>query len=92
MTEARPDPDPADWTDPAPVYDEVAASYAERFLTELSRKPFDCDLLDRFAAAFACCGFQPRTFDAPNGWFLDKGKLLSTHDWYPVPADGDGLI
>jgi hypothetical protein len=37
-------------------------------------------------------GFQPRTFDAPNGWFLDKGKLLSTHDWYPVPADGDGLI
>jgi SAM-dependent methyltransferase len=51
VTEARPDPDPADWTDPAPVYDEVAASYAERFLTELSRKPFDCDLLDRFAAA-----------------------------------------
>jgi hypothetical protein len=37
-------------------------------------------------------GFQPRTFDAPNGWFLDKGKLLPTQDWYPVPADGDGLI
>ncbi len=37
-------------------------------------------------------GFQPRTFDAPNGWFLDKRKLLPTHDWYPVPADGDGLI
>jgi hypothetical protein len=37
-------------------------------------------------------GFQSRTFDAPNGWFLDKGKLLPTHDWYPVPADGDGLI
>jgi len=37
-------------------------------------------------------GFQPRTFDAPNGWFLDKGKLLPTHDWYSVPADGDGLI
>jgi len=37
-------------------------------------------------------GFQRRTFDAPNGWFLDKGKLLPTHDWYPVPADGDGLI
>jgi len=37
-------------------------------------------------------GFQWRTFDAPNGWFLDKGKPLPTHDWYPVPADGDGLI
>jgi hypothetical protein len=37
-------------------------------------------------------GFQPRAFDAPNGWFLDKGKSLPTHDWYPVPADGDGLI
>ncbi len=37
-------------------------------------------------------GFQLRTFEAPNGWFLDKGKLLPTRDWYPVPADGDGLI
>lgn len=37
-------------------------------------------------------GFQLRTFEAPNGWFLDKGKLLPRHDWYPVPADGDGLI
>jgi hypothetical protein len=37
-------------------------------------------------------GFQPRTFEAPNGWFLDKCKLLPTQDWYPVPADGDGLI
>jgi ubiquinone/menaquinone biosynthesis C-methylase UbiE len=49
VTEACSDPDPADWTDPAPVYDEVAASYAEKFLTELTRKPFDRDLLDRFA-------------------------------------------
>jgi hypothetical protein len=37
-------------------------------------------------------GFQRRQFDAPTGWFLDKGNLLPTHDWYPVPADGDGLI
>jgi len=28
----------------------------------------------------------------PDGWFLDKANLLPTHDWYPVPADGDGLI
>jgi hypothetical protein len=37
-------------------------------------------------------GFQWRAFDAPNGWFLDRSKCLPTHDWYPVPADGDGLI
>jgi len=37
-------------------------------------------------------GFQYRLFDAPIGWILDKAKLLPTHDWYPVPADGDGLI
>jgi hypothetical protein len=37
-------------------------------------------------------GFQRRRFDAPNGWFLDKSRLLPTREWYPVPADGDGLI
>ncbi|MGC2059580.1 MAG: hypothetical protein WA653_15055, partial [Candidatus Sulfotelmatobacter sp.] len=37
-------------------------------------------------------GFQLRTFDAPTGWYLDKAHLLPTSDWYPVPADGDGLI
>lgn len=37
-------------------------------------------------------GFQWRAFDAPNGWFLDRSKLLPTRNWYPVPADGDGLI
>jgi hypothetical protein len=41
---------------------------------------------------FCAKGFQRRTFDAPNGWFLDKAKLLATKEWYPVPADGDGLI
>ncbi|MGA2414778.1 MAG: hypothetical protein ABSF59_10035 [Candidatus Sulfotelmatobacter sp.] len=42
--------------------------------------------------AFCARGFQPRALDAPNGWFLDPSKLLPTRDWYPVPADGDGLI
>jgi hypothetical protein len=37
-------------------------------------------------------GFQWRAFDAPNAWFLDQAGLLPTNDWYPVPADGDGLI
>jgi hypothetical protein len=42
--------------------------------------------------AFCEKGFQPRSFEAPNGWVLDKRNLLPTQDWYPVPADGDGLI
>jgi hypothetical protein len=37
-------------------------------------------------------GFRWRGFNAPVGWFLDKAKLLPTNDWYPVPADGDGVI
>jgi hypothetical protein len=37
-------------------------------------------------------GFQLRTFDAPTGWYLAKTHFLPTSDWYPVPADGDGLI
>jgi hypothetical protein len=41
---------------------------------------------------FCARGFQQRIFDAPNGWFLDKSRLLPVHDWYPMPADGDGLI
>ncbi|MGA7217802.1 MAG: hypothetical protein WBX38_05785 [Candidatus Sulfotelmatobacter sp.] len=41
---------------------------------------------------FRARGFQERAFEAPNGWFLDKADLLPSLDWYPVPADGDGLI
>ena len=37
-------------------------------------------------------GFQRRAFDAPTGWFLDRTKLMPTHELYFVPADGDGLI
>ena len=38
------------WADPAVTYDAVAARYAGRFLHELDTKPFDRDLLTRFAA------------------------------------------
>jgi SAM-dependent methyltransferase len=43
--------DPTRWADPAPTYDRVASAYAERFLHELDHKPFDRQLLTRFAAA-----------------------------------------
>ncbi|HEY1830608.1 MAG TPA: class I SAM-dependent methyltransferase [Acidimicrobiales bacterium] len=49
--DGRPDPDPGQWADPRPTYDLVATRYADTFIDELSHKPFDRDLLDRFAAA-----------------------------------------
>lgn len=39
------------WADPTVTYDAVAARYAGRFLHELDAKPFDRDLLTRFAGA-----------------------------------------
>jgi SAM-dependent methyltransferase len=41
------------WPDIAHAYDVVAEAYATAFAGELERKPFDRDLLDRFAAAMA---------------------------------------
>ena len=43
------DIDPAKWADPAATYDKVASAYADRFLHELDHKPFDRELLTRFA-------------------------------------------
>jgi SAM-dependent methyltransferase len=45
--------EPARWADPAPTYDRVASVYAERFRDELDGKPFDRELLRRFAAKVA---------------------------------------
>lgn len=45
------DIDPALWADPAATYDRVAAAYAATFLHELDHKPFDREILTRFAAA-----------------------------------------
>jgi SAM-dependent methyltransferase len=46
-----PEDDP--WPDVTAAYDAAAADYAEQFGGELAGKPFDRDLLDRFAAAVA---------------------------------------
>lgn len=40
----------ADDADLRDSYDRIAQRYADEFFGELSHKPFDCDLLDRFAA------------------------------------------
>jgi SAM-dependent methyltransferase len=49
----RADGDATQWADPAPTYDTVAHSYAKQFLHELDDKPFDRELLTRFAATVA---------------------------------------
>jgi SAM-dependent methyltransferase len=49
----RADPDPSRWADPSPTYDVVALRYADRFNQELNAKPFDRELLARFAADLA---------------------------------------
>jgi SAM-dependent methyltransferase len=45
------DADPTRWADPAATYDRVAPAYAARFLHELEGKPFDREILTRFATA-----------------------------------------
>jgi ubiquinone/menaquinone biosynthesis C-methylase UbiE len=45
------DIDPPRWANPASTYDDVAAAYAATFLHELDHKPFDREILTRFAAA-----------------------------------------
>jgi ubiquinone/menaquinone biosynthesis C-methylase UbiE len=44
------DTDPTRWADPAATYDQVASAYADSFVHELDHKPFDRELLNRFAA------------------------------------------
>jgi len=53
MSENEPvdDVDPRLWADPATTYDKVAPAYAAAFLHELDHKPFDREILTRFAAA-----------------------------------------
>jgi SAM-dependent methyltransferase len=43
------DADPTRWADPAATYDQVASAYADSFVHELDHKPFDRELLNRFA-------------------------------------------
>jgi SAM-dependent methyltransferase len=45
------DTGPQQWADPATTYDKVASAYAATFLDELDRKPFDREILTRFAEA-----------------------------------------
>lgn len=48
-------------------YDRVAAKYAETFYDELSRKPFDCALLDAFAEQVRAAGQPGAVWDLGCG-------------------------
>jgi ubiquinone/menaquinone biosynthesis C-methylase UbiE len=50
VTESRPDPEPTEFLDSSPAYDAIASRYGATFSDELTRKPFDRELLDRFSA------------------------------------------
>jgi SAM-dependent methyltransferase len=49
----RADGPPDVWADPAVTYDAVAARYADVFRHELDAKPFDREILARYAGTFA---------------------------------------
>jgi len=84
VLDVYPEVSPGDWV-------QIVGALIARY-----RKTVDAIVLRSQKAdrqkVFCARGFQLRSFAAPTGWFLDKTKLLPTHDWYPVPADGDGLI
>lgn len=68
-------------------YDAVAGSYAEQFFDELSRKPFDRDVLDAFVAA---CPPAGRVLDVGCGpgqvaaYLVDHGVEASGVDLSPA--------
>jgi hypothetical protein len=84
VLDVYPEVSPDDWL-------RIVAALSDRYekiVDAIVLRSLDADRQKLFCAR----GFQRRTFDAPIGWFLDKAKILPTSDWYPVPADGDGLI
>jgi hypothetical protein len=84
VLDVYPEVSPADWTK---IIAALLATYSS-VVDVIVLRSLNPELQKLFVAK----GFSRRSFDAPNGWFLDKNNLLSTREWYPVPADGDGLI
>jgi SAM-dependent methyltransferase len=60
--------DPIRWADPAETYDRVASAYADTFVHELDHKPFDRQLLNRFATTV-----RPTTSTTAPVWDLGCG-------------------
>ena len=76
------------WPDIAHTYDVAAEHYAAAFAGELASKPFDRDLLDRFAAALAGGG---EVWDVGCGaagrltrYLADRGVTASGADISPA--------
>ena len=69
------------------IAEQVRAKHGGLMIRAASRSR-----IQQHQAAFLAKGFVRRQFEAPNGWLLDKTKILPTQSLYLVPADGDWLI
>ena len=81
------DNDPVQWADPAATYDKVAAAYAATFLDELDHKPFDREILIRFAAATRQGSHQGRPVCDLGCGPGHVGAFLRTHGVDAVGID-----
>ena len=79
------------WPDISHTYDVAAEHYAATFAAELGGKPFDRDLLDRYAAELAGRG---AVWDVGCGaaghvtrYLADRGVAASGADISPVRLD-----
>jgi itaconate CoA-transferase len=84
------EPGGEDWPDISGTYDVVAADYAAMFAAELAGKPFDRDLLDRFAATVTGRGPVWDVGCGPAGhvtrYLADRGAEMAGVDLSPVVA------
>ena len=79
---------------PKPTPDALEAIIAA--LTETYRGRVDMIVLRNLDTEcqekMLSAGFQRRSFESPNGWLLDRKRLLTASNYYFVPADGDWII
>lgn len=83
MTDREPDPDASGaWARIRQSYDAVASRYEGEFAHELARKPYDRELLDRFAAAAADPVVEVGSGPGQIGGYLrDRGRQVIATDF-----------
>ena len=76
---------------PRNFYLSLAAALGRQYRDQIDLIVFRC-LDPAQTRILAAHGFKVRRFAAPIAWCIDKHDLLSTKDWYFVPADGDMFL
>lgn len=69
----------------------IVAALHERYRNDIDMIVLRCQAAASQKALIEA-GFRRREFDSPNAWLLDRRSLLSSNDFYFVPADGDWII